>query len=198
MWRTYTTLLLDLAEQCGVKRIVSLGALLAGLPHTRPPRVTGNTTDPEWQALLEDWGIYSRPTYQGPTGIASTLLDAANRRGIPHLSFMGQAPHYLQGAANPAVRQALLTYVNRLLGLELDVSRLDEAVKAFRARCDQVMADDPSTQAYVQELEQEYDSAVDEETEALRDEVLNPDQLMQELEDFLREEREGGGETEAR
>ena len=104
---------------------------------------------------------------------------------------MGQAPHYLQGAANPAVRQALLTYVTRLLGLDLEVSRFDKAVQAFCAQCDQVVAHDPSTQDYVRQLEQEYDSTVDEELQPMRDEDPNPERLMQELEDFLREEREG-------
>ena len=195
MWRTYTKLLLDVAEHCGVQRIVSLGALLAALPHTRPPRVTGSSTDPGWQALLEEWGIYRRPSYQGPTGIATVVLDAATRRGIPYLSLMGQAPHYLQASANPAVRRALLTYVTRLLGLALDGSRLDEAVQAFCAQCDQAVAHDPSTQAYVRQLEQEYDAAVDERPRPLPDDDLNSEQLMQELEDFLREEREGGGEA---
>src|SRR4030095_4001660 len=134
MWRTYTTLLLDVAERCGVQRIVSLGALLAALPHTRPPRVTGSSTDPAWQALLEEWGIYRRPTYEGPTGIASALLDAAARRGMRYLSFMGQAPHYLQGSTNPAVSRALLTYVTRLPGLDLDLLRFGEAVQAFWSR----------------------------------------------------------------
>jgi proteasome assembly chaperone (PAC2) family protein len=194
MWRTYATLLTDVAEQCGVKRIVSIGALLAGLPHTRPPRVTGYSTEQEWRARLEEWGIYRRPTYQGPTGIASTILDAATRRGMSHLSLMGQAPHYLQGAANPAVRQALLAYVIRLLDLQLDTSRLDEAVKAFRAQCDQAVAHDAATLAYVRQLEQEYDSESDDESESLHAEDLNPDQLMQELEDFLRNQREGGNE----
>ncbi len=194
-WRTYSNMLLDLAEQCGVKRIVSLGTLLAGLPHTRPPRVTGSSTDPDWQARLEDWGIYRRSTYQGPTGIASVVLDAANRRGIPYLTLMGQSPHYLQGASNPAVSRELLSHVTRLLDIELDVSRLDEAVKAFRNQCDQAVANDTSTQAYVRQLEQEYDSEDDEEPSPLLDEDLNPDELIQELEDFLREEREGGDET---
>ncbi|ETX05326.1 MAG: hypothetical protein ETSY2_23625, partial [Candidatus Entotheonella gemina] len=65
LWRTYSNMFLDLVEQCGVKRIVSIGALLAGSPHTRPTRVTGRSTDPEWQVLMEDWGIYRRPSYQG-------------------------------------------------------------------------------------------------------------------------------------
>jgi proteasome assembly chaperone (PAC2) family protein len=194
LWRTYAKLLLDVAEQCGVQRIVSLGALLAALPHTRPPRVTGSSTDPAWQALLEEWGIYRRPTYEGPTGIATIVMDAARQRGMPYLSFMGQAPHYLQGSTNPAVSQTLLTYVTRLLGLELDLSQLDEAVQVFCAQCDQAVARDTSIQDYVRQLEQDYDATVDEAPRPLRDEDLNSEKLMQELEDFLRKEREGEAE----
>jgi len=193
-WRTYAKLLLDVAERCGVQRIVSLGALLAALPHTRPPRVTGSSTDSAWQALLETWGIYRRPSYEGPTGIASVVLDAATRRGMSFLSFMGQSPHYLQGSTNPAVSRALLTYVSRLLDLGLDLSPFDEAVQKFRTQCDQAMARDTSIQAYVRQLEQDYDATGDEEQPPLRDESFNPDKLMQELEDFLRKEREGEAE----
>lgn len=192
LWRTYTNTFLDFAEQCGVKRIVSIGALLAGSPHTRPIRVTGRSTDPDWQARLEDWGIYRRPSYQGPTGISTVLLEEASRRNITSLSFMGQAPHYLQGTSNPAVIQALLIYVNRLLDLGLDVSRLDTAIAAFRTKCDQLVANDSTTQAHVQQLEEEYDSEADAEPRAMGGEDLNPDQLMQELEEFLRKERGEG------
>jgi proteasome assembly chaperone (PAC2) family protein len=193
-WRTYATALLDVAERCGVRRIVSLGALVAAVPHTRPTRVTGSSTDPAWQALLEEWGIYRRSRYEGPTGIASVVLDAARRRGMTSLSLMGQAPHYLEGATNPAVSRALLTLVTRLLSLELDMSQLDTAVKAFRTRCDQVVAQDAATQTYVRQLEQDYDTTVDEVPRPQRDGDFNPEQLMQELEEFLREEREGRAE----
>jgi len=193
-WRAYTTLLLDVAAQCGVQRIVSLGALLAAVPHTRPPRVTGSSTDPAWQARLEAWGIYRRPRYEGPTGIASVVLDAATRRGLPSLSLMGQAPHYLEGAPNPAVSRTLLGYVTRLLDLPLDWSHLDAAVQAFGTRCDQAVAQDASAQAYVRQLEQEYDATGDAAPGPRRDDDLNSDQLMHVLEDFLRQEREEGAE----
>src|SRR5215467_6674235 len=160
-WRTYATTLLDIATRCGVQRIVSLGAMLADLPHTRPPRVMGSGTDPHWHAQLEAWGMARRSRYEGPTGIASVVLDAA-RRGMASLTLMGQAPHYLQRTTNPAMRQALLTAVARLLDLELDVSSLEAAVQAFRRRCDQAVAQDAATQAYVQQLEQAYDATVDE------------------------------------
>ena len=193
-WRTYATALLDIAVQCGVQRIISLGALVAAVPHTRPPRVTGNSTDPHWQALLEAWGIFRRPSYEGPTGIASVVLDAAVRRGLSYLTLMGQAPHYLEGATNPAVSRALLTYVTRLLDLELDVSPLEKAVQAFRTRCDQAVAQDTTTQAYVRQLEQEYDTTGDKAPRPPRDDNFNSEQLMHELEDFLRKERDRGTE----
>ena len=193
-WRAYATTLLDVAARCGVQRIVSLGALVAAVPHTRPPRVTGSSTDPAWHALLEAWGLSRRPSYEGPTGIASVVLDAARRRGMSSLTLMGQAPHYLQGATNPAVSQALLTYVTRLLDLELEGSHLDAAVQAFRTRCDQAVAQDAATQAYVRQLEQAYDAPGDEAPRPRRDDDFNPEQLMHELEDFLRQEREGRGD----
>jgi hypothetical protein len=110
---------------------------------------------------------------------------------MSYLSLMGQAPHYLEGTTNPAVSRVLLTYVTRLLNLELDMSQLEKAVQAFVNRCDQAVAQDAATQAYVRQLEQDYDAPGDEAPRPLRDEDLNPEQLMQELEDFLREEREG-------
>jgi proteasome assembly chaperone (PAC2) family protein len=193
-WRTYATALLDVAARCGVQQIVSLGAMLADLPHTRPPRVTGSSTDPHWHARLEAWGMARRSRYEGPTGIASVMLDAARRRGIASLTVMGQAPHYLQGTTNPAMRQALLTTVARLLDLELDVSPLEGTVQAFRTRCDQAVAQDAATQAYVRQLEQAYDATGDKTPRPRRDDDFNSEQLMHELEDFLRQERDRGAE----
>jgi proteasome assembly chaperone (PAC2) family protein len=164
--------------------------MLADLPHTRPPCVTGSSTDPYWHAQFEAWGMSRRSRYEGPTGMASVMLDAARHRDIASLTVMGQAPHYLQGTTNPAVRQALLSVVARLLDLELDVSSFDAAVQAFRRRCDQAVAQDAATQAYVRQLEQAYDATGDETPRPRRDDDFNPEQLMHELEDFLRQERD--------
>jgi len=166
-WQTYTKAFLDLAERCGVRRIVSLGALLAGAPHTRPVRVTGRSTDAASRARLEGWGIYRRPTYEGPTGISSVILDVAERRGIDHVGFMGQAPHYLQDAENPAAIEALVTYVARLLELRPDMSEFAEAIREFRAQCDQAVAQDKATREHVRKLEREYDAEAGEEPPAL-------------------------------
>jgi proteasome assembly chaperone (PAC2) family protein len=197
-WRTYTTLLLDVAARCGVQRIVSLGAVLAAVPHTRPTHVTGNSTDPAWHAWLETRGMSRRSRYEGPTGISTVVMDAAARRGLPTLTLRGQAPHYLGSATNPAVSHALLTTLTDLLDLGLTWSHLDAAVQAFRTRCDQAVAQDAATQAYVRNLEQDYDTTDDTTDDTAprspRDDDFNPEQLMHELEDFLRQEREGGSE----
>jgi proteasome assembly chaperone (PAC2) family protein len=194
-WRTYTKAFLDVAERCGVRRIVSLGALLAGAPHTRPIRVTARCTDPASRSLLEAWGIYRRPTYEGPTGISTVVLDAAERRGMQHVGFMGQAPHYLQDGENPAAIQALVSYVARLLNLNPDMSRFAEAIEDFRAQCDQAVARDKATREHVRQLEQQYDAEAGDERPPLPDGALDSDKLMQDLEDFLRKQREGGPES---
>jgi proteasome assembly chaperone (PAC2) family protein len=193
-WRTYTKAFLGVAERCGVRRIVSVGALLAGAPHTRPVRVTARCTDPAARSLLEAWGIYRPPTYEGPTGISSVVLDAAERLGMRHVGFMAQAPHYVPDSENPAAIQALVSYAARLLHLSPDMSRFAEAIRDFRAQCDRAVARDRATRAHVRQLEQEYDAAAGAEREPLSGEELDPEKLMQELEDFLRKPREGRAE----
>jgi proteasome assembly chaperone (PAC2) family protein len=192
-WRTYAQLMLDVAVQCGVERIVSLGALLAEQPHTRPPRVTGRSTDPTWQALIEAWKMYRPSRYQGPTGITTVVLEAAAKRGITSLALMGQASHYLPGTENPAVTQALLTVVNRVLDLELDVTHFDAAVQRFRARCDKAVARDSAIQAHIRQLEQDYDETVGPSQHTPEADAPHAPPLIQEVEDFLRREREGEG-----
>ena len=194
-WRTYATLLLDVATRCGVQRIVSLGAVLAAVPHTRSPHVTGSSTDPAWHARLEACGIRTRRSrYEGPTGIATVVVDAATRRGLPSLTLRGQAPHYLGNATNPAVSRALLTTIAHLLDLELDVAPFEAAVRAFRTQCDQAVAKDAAVQAYVRQLEQDYDTTGDEAPHPRHGDDFNSEQMMHELEEFLRQERDRGTE----
>ena len=135
-----------------------------------------------------------RSRYEGLTGIATIVMDAAQRCGMASCNVRGQAPHYLGNATNPAVSQALLTAVSRLLDLELDVFPFEAAVRAFRTQCDQAVAQDADVQAYVRQLEQDYDATGDETPRPHRDDAFNPEQLMHELEDFLRQERERGSE----
>jgi len=194
-WAAYAKAFLDVAERCGVRRIVSLGTLLAGTPHTRPVPVTGRCTDPVWRSLLEAWGIFRPPTYEGPTGISTIVLDAAERRGMSHLGFMGQAPHYLQDTENPAAIEALVGYVARLLHLSLDTSRLAEPIREFRTECDKAVARNRATREHVRQLEQEYDAAAGKEQPPLPSGEIDSNKLMKDVEDFLRSQREGDQST---
>ena len=193
-WRAYSKAFLDVAERCGVRRIVSLGALLAGAPHTRPVRVTARCSDASTRSLLEAWGMYRPPTYEGPTGISTALLDAAERRGMQYVGFMGQAPHYLQDTENPAAIQALVSCTARLLDLSPDLSHFAEAIREFRAQCDQAVARDRATREHVRQLEQQYDAEAREEPPPLPGGELDSEKLMQDLQDFLRRQREGGAQ----
>jgi proteasome assembly chaperone (PAC2) family protein len=193
-WRTYATLLLDVAARCGVQRIVSLGAVLEAVPHTRPPQVTGTSTDPAWQAWLARRGMERRGRYEGPTGLATVVAEAARHRGIAHLTLRGAVPHYLGNTANPAVCRALLTTLADLLGLAFDGAPFEAAVRAFRRQCDQAVAHDAEVQAYVRQLEQAYDAPGAAAPRPQRDADFNPEQLMHDLEDFLRQERDRGAE----
>ena len=114
---------------------------------------------------------------------------------MQHVGFMGQAPHYLQDSENPAAIAALVSYVARLLNLSPDMSHFAEAIQDFRTECDRAVARDRSTREHVRKLEQEYDAAAVEERQPLPAGELDSDKLMQELEDFLRRQREGGTEA---
>ena len=156
--------LLDLAAPrgpCGAAPLSRHGAAAAvahlrhpapgRVPHTRPPHVTGHSTDPAWHAWLETRGMSRRSRYEGPTGMSTVVLEAATGRGLPSLTLRGQAPHYLGGATNPAVSRALLSAVAHLLDLELDVSPFEATVRAFRTQCDQAVAKDATVQTYVRQ-----------------------------------------------
>jgi hypothetical protein len=113
---------------------------------------------------------------------------------MSYVGLMGQAPHYLQNGENPAAIQALLTYVARLLQLSPDMSQFAEAIQDFRTQCDREVARNNATEQ-VRQLEQEYDAAAgEEEGQTLPDGELDSEKLMQELEDFLRGQREGGSQ----
>jgi hypothetical protein len=111
---------------------------------------------------------------------------------MQHVGFMGQAPHYLPDSENPAAIESLVTYVARLLDLRPDMSHFTETIHDFRTECDRAVARDRATREHVRKLEQEYDAAVGEEQQPLPGGELDSEKLMQELEDFLRKQREGG------
>src|SRR6186997_1832801 len=119
-WRTFCELIVDLARELGADLVVTLGALLADVPHTRPAPVTGSATDPE---LVERLGL-QQSRYEGPTGIVGVLHDKCRAANVPSVSLWAPVPHYLAAPPNPPATLGLLDRAGELLGLQLDLNRL--------------------------------------------------------------------------
>jgi proteasome assembly chaperone (PAC2) family protein len=188
-WRTFTDLLVGLVRELGVEMMITLGALLADVPHTRPSPVTGSASDPE---LVRQLGL-SESRYEGPTGIVGVLHDACRQAGIPSASLWVAVPHYVSLTPSPRAAVALCERLGALIGIDVEVSELEEAARSYEEQVSEAVASDEETAAYVEELEQRADSL--EESSDLP----SGDALAAELTRFLRErEQNGGGEDAAR
>jgi proteasome assembly chaperone (PAC2) family protein len=176
-WRTFASEVLDVTRACEAETVVTLGALLADVPHTRPVQVVGSAGDP---ALADKLGL-ATSRYEGPTGILGVLADAAQGADIDTISLWAALPHYVQATPNPRAALALVERLGTLLSLPVDTSSLVEATEAFDATVADIVADDPELVGYVERLEADHD----QESSSL--ENLPPDELVAEVERYLRE-----------
>jgi predicted ATP-grasp superfamily ATP-dependent carboligase len=179
-WRAFSSHLIDLAEVLGVQVVVSLGALLGDVPHTRPVSMTGYASEP---ALVERIGLQAS-TYEGPTGIVGVLHAACAQAGMPSASLWAGVPHYVAAATNPKAALALLRRVESLIGVSVDVSELESAAAEYERQVGLAVQSDPDIQAFVERLEQ----AAESEDEVLAPEdVPSGDMLAREFQRFLRQ-----------
>src|SRR3989440_3645451 len=178
-WRAFTGMIVDLAGELGVEMVVTLGSLLADVPHTRPSPVTGGATDPE---LIEPLRV-PRSRYEGPTGIVGVLHDACSRASLPSVSLWAAVPHYVSLAPSPRAALALCERLGDLLECKIDTSELEQAVEAYTQRVTEAVSTDEETAEYVQELERRAEM-MDES------DLPSGDSLAAELTRFLREHDE--------
>jgi len=187
-WKTFAGLVLELAGDLGVEMVVTLGSLLADVPHTRPAPVTAAATDP---ALVAELGL-EPSRYEGPTGIVGIVHDACREAGIPSVSLWAAVPHYVSLAPSPRAALSLVRRFGELLGVDVDVQELEQAAEEYSEQVSEAVSTDADTAAYVAELEQRVDELVDEEGE-----LPSGETLAAELTRFLREREEqedaGGG-----
>ena len=179
-WRAFTDLVVGLARDLGVELVVTLGALLADVPHTRPAPVTGAATDPR---LVEELGL-QLSRYEGPTGIVGVLHDACRAADLRSVSLWSAVPHYVSLAPSPRAAKALCVRLADLIGVPIPTVELDEAEEEYATQVSEAVASDPETQAYVEELEQRADS-LDSFTE--EGQLPSGDALADELTRFLRD-----------
>jgi predicted ATP-grasp superfamily ATP-dependent carboligase len=181
-WQRFTSLIVDLARGHEVELVVTLGALLADVPHTRPSPVTGTATDPE---LVERLGLQASQ-YEGPTGIVGVLHDACRAAGIPSVSLWAAVPHYVSLAPSPRAALALCQRLGDLLETRIETGELEQAVEAYTQRVTEAVSTDEETAEYVQELERRAEM-IDEE------DLPSGESLAAELTRFLREHDEEDG-----
>lgn len=151
-WRTYCDVLLSLARDLGVERLIVLGAFLAAVPHTRAVPVTGYATDPTMAATLTTIDALST-TYEGDAGAVSVLVDAAQRAGFAAASLWAAVPYYLPTTANPKAALALLRGVRDLADIPLDLTRLEDAAAFFETQVSDAVRSKSEMTEHVQELE---------------------------------------------
>ncbi len=187
-WRRFTELVVGLAKDLEIELMITLGALLADVPHTRPAPVTGSASDEE---LVRRLGL-SASRYEGPTGIVGVLHDACRQAGIPSASLWAAVPHYVSLTPSPRAAVALCERLGSLIGVEVDVEELEEAAQSYEEQVSEAVASDEETASYVEELERRSDS-IEESTD-----LPSGDALAAELTRFLRERDEEDGEDAAR
>jgi proteasome assembly chaperone (PAC2) family protein len=189
-WRAYTEAILRVVQECRVELVVTLGALLADVAYSRPVRLTGMASDPALARRLH----LSVSKYEGPTGIVGVLNDMCRRQGLPAISIWANVPHYLAASPNVKAALALVRRAFTLLDYSADLSDLERAAAEFDTRVAQVLAADPKVAEYVRQLE-ERDAEEDEEDDFRGTEALpSGEELIRELERFLREQRRERGE----
>jgi proteasome assembly chaperone (PAC2) family protein len=187
-WKTFCSLVIEVAQTLEVELVVILGALLAEVPHTRPVRVTGTAADRE---LVDRLGLHvSR--YEGPTGILGVLAEAFGRAGIPAASLWAAVPAYVGQTPSPKATLALVGRLSEVLDIQVPTVDLDVAAAAYERQVSEVVAADDDASAYVRSLEEALedtdleDSDLEETDLGELDELPGGDVLAEEVERYLR------------
>ncbi|MGE3073359.1 MAG: PAC2 family protein [Dehalococcoidia bacterium] len=182
-WRTFTSAHAELFKDVGADMVVSLGALLADVPHSRPIRVTGSSMDPK----LSDELDLQPSRYEGPTGIVGVLHDALRAVDLPGASLWANVPHYITTSQNPLATAALLRRLESIVGMEWDLSELDSAGERFVDEVNTALSGNPEVQEYVGQLEQAMDAGIQSEPQP---ELPRGEDLVLDVEEFLRGQRD--------
>jgi proteasome assembly chaperone (PAC2) family protein len=177
-WRTFTNVVVELIEALGAQLAVTLGALLADVPHTRPISVTGLASDP---SLIARLGLASS-SYEGPTGILGILHAAFQEAALPSASLWAAVPHYIAATPNPKAALALVRKLEGLVGVAVDASELESAAADYERQVNLAVQSDPDVQAFVERLEQAASSEPSDDPP-----LPSGDTIARDLQRFLRQ-----------
>ena len=175
-WQTFTQNILAEAQKYNVSMIITLGSLLAEVPHSRPVLIHGVSENTE---INRTYGLQTS-SYEGPTGIIGVINQLSTDAGIPNMSFWATVPNYVAGAESPKAALALIERLKITLNLSLNTTDLEIASSAYERQINQIIEGDDDTSKYVDELENNYDAGDYE--------LASPEDFVKDVENFLRDQ----------
>ncbi|GAA4987017.1 PAC2 family protein [Pseudonocardia tropica] len=180
-WKTFCAELVGHAERLGVTKVITLGALLTEVPHTRPTPVNGTSWDAESQKAMG-----TEPSnYEGPTGIVAVFQQACVQSGIPAVSYWAEVPHYVSQAQVPKAAVALLHRIEESLDVEVPLGVLPEKAEEWERTVSEMADADDEVREYVRQLEEQASESDDEEARTeLRE--TSGDSIAADFERYLR------------
>ncbi len=209
-WRAFTSHFMEVCTQYAVSEVILLGALLADVPHSMNVPVSGSSPNDEFKDRLLEMDVH-HSRYEGPTGMVGILQDACDQAHIPVASLWASAPHYLAATPNIKVTAALLTYINTLLSLEVDLHEIQSDASRFEEQITALVARDPEASAYVRKLEEQLENGIEESDDDDDDDEIDlfsrseqkmnsgplpsAESLIRGVEELLRQQRENGSQS---
>jgi proteasome assembly chaperone (PAC2) family protein len=187
-WKAFCSNIMEVAERTGAGMIVTLGALLADVPHSRPVGITGLAST---EGLVERLG-FERTNYEGPTGIVGVLHATCANAGLDSVSLWAPVPHYVAATPNPKAALALVRGFEGIAGIVVDASSLETASEDYDRQVTAAVATDPDVKAFVERLEEMADEMSEEEGPP--EGLPSGDVIAREFQRFLRQR--GPGEDE--
>jgi proteasome assembly chaperone (PAC2) family protein len=180
-WRSFCQHIIDLAEALGTQLVVTMGALLADVPHSHPVSITGLASD---SGLVDKLSV-PETTYEGPTGIVGVLHTACSDAGLPSASLWASVPHYVAAAPNPKAALALVRKIESLVAVSVDATDLENATGDYERQVSRAVQSDPEVQAFVERLEE----AAGQDTTALGPgDLPSGDAIASEFQRFLKQQ----------
>ena len=177
-WKTFSNEVINLCQSMNVQSVVTLGALLDSIPHTRGVK-TQITGQHEFMPEVFTQKKIDKSRYEGPTGITSVIIEDFKKIGIPSMSIWAHAPHYLQSSPNPIVSEALLKELSNWLPLNFDANKLKRKSDKYLNALESAITQDSELKGYIEKLEKKYDSALSNSG------PIDDDLLLKDLEKFF-------------
>ncbi len=188
-WREFSDQVVHLCEQLGVTMALSLGALLADVPHSRPVPLIGTATD---DSMIERFEL-QRSQYEGPTGIVGVLHEALHRNGLATASLWAAVPGYASQIPSPKAAMTLLERACTMIGTPAPLQALASGAAEYDARVASLIGDDDDMIEYLRRLEEIADEASPDsqpdDTALSASESVDPEALADEVEQFLRDQQ---------